>query len=322
MVWRTNPVFGNVTVTRTLYAMGGVFPNPYGAIDYHVDGNVTTSGNGLGWGGGEGKTSRNTPFKSLSEAIAASNITIARTANRWWARRNRIFCCGDQELTENLTVLPEKCDIIGVGFDVEAMPRVTGTHIMAGGGAGTAYGTRFFNMGFMENAGNEVFKLVTNGMAIEFYGCILWPLVTGSSHAIHLNDDNRGFKFIDSKIMLHAGSPGAGIFAEGIKVDGTGQHDMEISDSFIHATEGIHITAGTQGYNGLIERNTIRATDLTINDVSGLFILTDNKLFTDADPTTDLSGAVVSTIALAANNRVSSTTGTERNAPYPKEVIT
>ncbi len=323
MAWRENAVIRNLTITGQLHALGGVFPNPYGAIDYFVDGNVSVSGNGLGWGGGEGKTSRNTPFQSLSEAIAASNITIAKTANRWWARRNRIFACGDQELTENLTIFPEKCDIIGVGYDVEAMPALTGNHTIAAIGTGLARSTRWSNFRFRNNSAGETIHLTTDHMAVEFHGCDFEPLSTGSTHAIRLADDNRGFKFINSRILISvAGSPAAGIFAEGIKVEGNGQHDMIIHDNFIHATEGIHIVAATAGYNGVISENTIRATDLTVNDVSGLFILTDNKLFTDADPTTDLSGAVVSAIALAANNRVSSTDGTERNAPYPKEVIT
>ena len=128
MVWRQNASFGNVTVHGTLSLMGPVFPNPYGAMDYFVDGNIVTSGNGLGWGPGEGKTSKNKPFNTLSEAITASNLSIVASGNRWWARRNRIFACGDQELTENLTIFPEKCDIIGVGFDVFPFPRITGDH--------------------------------------------------------------------------------------------------------------------------------------------------------------------------------------------------
>ncbi|KKL92436.1 hypothetical protein LCGC14_1884670, partial [marine sediment metagenome] len=86
--------------------------NPSGAQDYFVDLNVQTSGDGLGW---------DTAMALLSEAITASNVSIALTENRWWARRNRIFVQGDG-MTENLTVLPEKCDIIGVGSDLLPHP--------------------------------------------------------------------------------------------------------------------------------------------------------------------------------------------------------
>jgi hypothetical protein len=98
-----------------------VFPNESGAQDYFVDLNISASGDGLSW---------NTAFATIAEAITASNTSIGLTANRWWARRNRIFVCGDG-IAESLTVLPEKTDIIGVGSDLYPFPRVTGAHTIA-----------------------------------------------------------------------------------------------------------------------------------------------------------------------------------------------
>lgn len=281
--------------------------NPTGAQDYFVDGNAKISEDGEHW---------DSPVKSLSEAITLSNASIGLTSNRWWARRNRIYCCGDQELTENLTVLPEKCDIIGVGYDIEAMPRVTGSHIIDAIATGKARGTRFFNMGFMNNTAAETFKFLTDHMAIEFYGCKLWPKSTGSSIAISLTDDNRGFKFINSEILQEAGNPN--VFTDGIVINGTGQHDMIIKDSYIFANKGIHIHAGTLGYNGRIENCTIRTINKAINDASDLFIVANNTLITSvASDTTASNASFTINLSLAVGNRI--TAGDDYNSPLPVE---
>jgi len=287
-------------------------PNPTGAKDYYVDGNVGTSKSGDDW---------ENPLDTLAEAIALSNTSIGLTANRWWARRNRIFILGDQEFAEDLVVFPEKCDIIGLGFDIEAMPRIEGEHVIEALATGKAYGTRFFNVGFMAGGTNVTIHLTTDHMGVEFWGCKFWPNIAGSTHCIRLADNNRGFKLMNSQIYMHPGAPGTGIFAEAIKIEGVGQIDMIIKGNYIHGTEGIHTVTAAGCYNGLIQDNVIYATALTINDVSDKMTCTDNKLFTEADPTAALTGAIVANDAISANNRVSSTAGTERNAPYPPEVI-
>ena len=287
--------------------LASVSGNPWGAQDYFVDGNrSTTSGDGKSW---------ETAFQSLSEAITASNITIVASANRWWARRNRIFACGDQELTEDLTIFPEKCDVIGVGYDVEPQPRITGTHILAAVATGKARGTRFFNCGFMNNAAGPTIHLKTDEMGVEFHYCNFWPLVTGSTHCILLADDNRAFKMTNCRIMEHAGAPGTGIFAECIKISGTGQHDMLISNNYMYGTEGIEIEAGTGGYNTIIEYNLIRATLLTIKDTAGLAIVRGNHLITAADANT-ITAAITCTADLAVDNVITHS-GTDLAESFP-----
>jgi len=298
---------------RQVIAAGGIlrmepgsmvqYANPTGAADYYVDGNVSATGEGT----------IDSPYLTLAEAITASNSSIDDDTTRWWARRNRIFVMGDQEITENLTIFPEKCDVIGLGFDIEAMPRITGTHIIAAWATGKAYGTRFFNCGFMNNAAGPTVHLVTDEMAVEFHGCLFWPKVTGSTHCILLEDDNRAFKMIGCRVMEHAAAPGTGIFAEGIKVSGTGQHDMVIRDNFIRATEGIHIEAGTGGYNGLIVNNIIHATAYVINDASKLWYVIDNRLITDVDTDTDPASGIVCKEEYACGNIITGS-GTEGNA--------
>lgn len=282
--------------------------NPSGAQDYFVDGNAgNTSGNGLSW---------DTPMKELPAAIAASNVSIVASTNRWWARRNRIFVLGDQEITDDLTIFPEKCDIIGVGFDIEPMPRITGHHIIAALATGKAYGTRLINLGWMCDDAGEHFHFVKDHMAIEFHGCKFWPLVTGSTHCIRLADNNRAFKMYDSQIYVHAASPSVGIYAECVKVEGVGQHDQIYQGNFMHGTEGIHIVASTGGYNSFVDRNIIRATALTVNDAAGLAVLTDNRLITAVDCDTGFVNGVVSDANLAANN-VLTHTGSDLSEHYP-----
>lgn len=284
--------------------------NQTGAQDYFVDGNIKVSDNGEHW---------DSPTKSLSEAIAMSNISIKLSTNRWWARRNRIFCCGDQELDEDLTVMPEKCDIIGVGFDLVPFPRMIGSHIITTSSAvGKAYGTRIFNMGFINDTANETFKFNTGHIAVEFWGCSFWPRPAGSTICISLVDSNRSFRFMSNKIFQDASI--GGLFAEGIKISGTSQPEIEIDGNYIYATEGIHAGTTLGANNGVINNNTIRATVLTINDESDEFIVTNNLLISEADPTGNGSGMIVSNHLLSLNNRLMSDAGTERNAEYPLPV--
>jgi hypothetical protein len=282
--------------------------NPTGAQDYFVDGNVKVSEDGEHW---------NSPVKSLSEAIALSNISIKSGVNRWWARRNRIFCCGDQELTENLTVFPEKCDIIGVGFDIEPMPRITGDHtLVSGSGNGKAYGTRLINLGFMGGSTGETLHFATDHMGVEFHGCKFWPNVAGSTHCIRLADNNRAFKMFDCQIYEHAGAIGTGIYAEGIKIEGVGQHDMEIKDSYIRATEGIHIVAATAGYNSHVDNCVISAAAITINDAASLLKITNSCLISDADGNT-ITAAIVANANLCAKVWVTHS-GTDEAEWFPQ----
>jgi len=296
---------GQILVEPGGSVMGG---NPYGGADYWVDGNVLATGDG----------SLNDPYLTLKEAITASNISIGDDSGyRWWARRNRIFVCGDQEIDEDLTTFPEKCDVIGFGFDLEPMPRIIGHHIIAAQPTGKAYGTRFINCGFMNDDAGEHFHFLSDHMCVEFHGCILWPLVTGSTHCIRLATSNRGFKFINSKIMVVAGGGANAIYAEAIKVEGTSQMDMEIRGSFIHGTEGIHIVASSGGYNSFIDSNIIRATDLTINDLGDEAIITRNMLISDAVAASTGAGAIVGNTSRAAGNRI--TCSDHLNAPWPLE---
>jgi hypothetical protein len=282
-----------------------IFPNPSGAQDYFVDGNVSASGDGLSWA---------TAFKTLSEAIAASNISIALTANRWWARRNRIFACGDEELTENLTVLPEKCDIIGTGYDILAMPRLTGNHTIAA----ATKGTRFINMGFMDPSGTaDLFVIPAGCHGLAFIGCHFHPKATGSTGKALEITNSSSVRIQDCTFDVRGGSM-TGIFALAISLEGTVLHDVKITDNHITATLGIAVVeAAAVAMGSLIARNTIRSTGIAIDDNSDDFQVVDNRWMTDVDTTTSTAGYDFN-LQLAAGNIQMGVNGLCDTVPFTK----
>ena len=146
---------------RRLVSLDIPMVNPSGGVDYYVDGNTNnTVRDGASWA---------TAYATLTPAMAASHANIALSANRAWARRNRIFCIGDN-ITENLTTLAQKTDIIGVGQADGQQPgcRLEGNHVIAG----TFPGCRFINMQFIASgAGATIMTLVTGQGAAQFIGC-------------------------------------------------------------------------------------------------------------------------------------------------------
>lgn len=282
--------------------------NPFGAADYIVDGNVTLSGTGKGYG----KNYVNRPFKTLSEAIAASNASIGAAANRWWARRNRIFVCGDQEIDENLTVLPEKCDVIGFGADILPFPRIQGNHTIAA----AAVGTRFVNCGFIAKGTGDLFKVPAGCHGLGFYGCHMYP-ATVSSKALAITNCAH-VRIVNNTITVGAGNM-TKIFALAISIEGTASiHDLLIQGNKITATAGIHIVeAAAKCDGGVIADNYIRATGKAINDASNEVQVINNRWMTDIDTTTSTAGYTFN-IQLACGNIQMGATGLGDSIPFVK----
>jgi len=277
-------------------------PNPSGAEDYVVDLNAAATGSG----------NLNYPFSTIAEAIAASNASIGLRENRWWARRNRIFVMGDG-IEEDLTVLPEKCDIIGVGSDLVPYPRVIGHHIIAL----AKVGCRFINMGFIDDAVSDLFVIPAGCHGLTFIGGQMVPNVAGSTKALEITSSAlvtvRG---VD--IVKNAGNPVAGIFAQGISLEGAaGSHQTDIDDNFIEATEGITVANTCLAYSSKVRRNTIHATALTVNDLSDLVHVISNDLISDASVAlAAAANGIVCNELLASGNKISGK-DTVRNADYP-----
>jgi hypothetical protein len=297
----------------TITPEGIVFPNPYGGQDYFVDGNVSATGTtGTSWGDA---------FLTLAEAITASNTSIALTANRWWARRNRIFVCGDQEIDEDLTILPEKCDVIGVGYDIYPFPRVLGNHVIAATRptAGSANGCRFINMGFYDTDGTaDVFAVPAGCHGLSFLGCTFIPKTGGSAGKALEITDCASVRIIDCDIVISAGDT-TNIFAEGISIEGTASiHDLQIRGNRIYATQAIAIANGNT-YGNWITDNYIYATALTIKDSSGHCLIVNNRLISAANSTITGAGVITSADGMGAGNKL--TCGDDHNAEYPLEDV-
>lgn len=231
---------GQILVEPGGSVMGG---NPTGAADYFVDLNVSATGDG----------SIASPFATIAEAITASNTSIGLTANRWWARRNRIFVMGDG-IAESLTVLPEKCDIIGIGSDLYPFPRVTGIHIPAA----AKVACRFINMGFQATGTAEIFKVLAGCHGLSFIGCTFTSTAAGNTKAIAITDCAH-VRIEGCNIQPGAGVAATGLFGLGISIEGTASiHDLYVANNRIFATAGIAIAAGD--LNGsVVENNIIRA---------------------------------------------------------------
>ena len=270
---------------------------------YYVDLNVAATGAGT----------PDHPFATIAEAITASNTSIGLAANRWWARRNRIFVCGDG-IKESLTVLPEKCDIIGCGSDLYPFPRVIGRHVIAA----AAVGTRFINMGLQASSADDLLTLPAGCHGFQFLGGLCVPKTGGTT---------IGFKITDTACMKISGSTfqvGGGtmanIFGTAISLLGTVGHECEISYNKITGTVGILTATALVALGSHMNNNFIHATGLTINDVAQDYYVYDNRLVTDVDIDSDTTLGIVCKPELACGNIItgSGTAGTSDWYPWAR----
>lgn len=267
---------------------------------YYVDGNVASTGTG----------SPDHPFATLAEAITASDAAIASSTNRWWARRNRIFACGDT-LTETLVKFPTKCDIIGCGsYDANTQLGLYGHHAPVG----EAYGTRLINIHLKAKAHASPIITLTNATSgMQFIGCTfdgtLGTMTIGIQATAHpflevVDCDFIG-TFVTSYITFGAGEAGRtrivgnrmlGTAAKGIVVGGT----------------------ATASWHPLIAENTIYATGLTVDDDANIFFVVNNRLITDVDIDSDPASGIDCKEEYASGNIItgSGTEGQSDTFPY------
>lgn len=128
---------------------------------WYVDGNMNNDGgNGKSWDSAK---------KYLSSAMALSHADIARSADRQWAGRNTIYVKGDS-ITEDLTALAQKTDIIGVGSDdAQTQASLIGTIIVDS--TVNYVGCRFYNMSFQDDGGAVALVDVDGQTGLQFIGC-------------------------------------------------------------------------------------------------------------------------------------------------------
>lgn len=235
-------------------------------MEYFVDGNSGGSGrDGKSW---------DTALDTLTEALALSHANIA-ASSRGWASRNTIFCKGDS-LTEDLTKLADKTDVIGVGSCDGQMPgaRLLGNHVISG-----AYiGCRFINMALKDNdATGTIMTLVTAQGATQFIGC---KFLSGTASVIALlatavTDLYVGFCNFQGSWTSSWSTAALSLGA------GTG-HRTIIEENTIgngHASGvGILVNGSRAGAESYIRRNDITCTALTVDDDSDTFHVVGNIL--------------------------------------------
>lgn len=288
-------------------------PNISGGVDYFVDGNVSATGTtGKSWGDA---------FLTLTEAITASNTSIALAANRHWARRNRIFVCGDQEIDEDITILPEKCDVIGVGYDIYPYPRIIGHHTIAATRptAGSANGCRFINCGFYSDSATlDTFAVPAGCHGLSFIGCHFLPKTGGSAGKALEITNCSGVTIQNCKFDVTAGSM-TNIYGTAISIEGkTSVHDTRIIGNHITATLGIVVVEATAPAMGsLIADNILRTTGIAIDDNSDDFQVVNNRWMTDVNTGTSTAGYDFN-LQLAAGNIQMGVTGLCDSVPFMK----
>lgn len=269
---------------------------PKGGV-YYVDCNVAATGGG----------SPDHPYATLAEAITASDAAMALSANRWWARRNRIYFCGDVS-TEDLVKFPTKCDVIGCGsYDGNTQAGLSGHHAPVG----ESYGTRFYNIHFKAKAhASPVITLTNATSGLQVHGCtfdgILGTMTIGiqatASPFLVVNDCDFVGTFVTSYITIGAGEAGRtritnnrmlGVAAKGIVVGSTAK----------------------AAWMPLIQGNAIMATGKPIDDAASIFFVVDNRLMTDIDIATTTNGYTFD-LSQACGNILTGLNGVAATVPF------
>ena len=275
---------------------------------YYVDCNAGADTNdGLSW---------EYPFKKLSVAMAASHANIA-AGSTGWASRNRIFFKGDQTATadgENLVLLAQKTDVIGVGStDWRSKPQLIGNHVIPD--TAETHGCRFFNISFKGPvaSGGDIFTM-TDQHGIAFINCDFHGDSTIAATAAVVATACVDLAFVNCRTF--------GAFSDAVIELGAGQADgFSVADCLIQgANMGIDIAAGATfaaGRYGLIKGNVFSTTLACINDASSKCYVIGNRGITAAAKGASLAGAVVCAIGLAQDNRFS--TSDANNVVYPAQ---
>lgn len=299
-------VGGGTKATRPIsdFLMVNDYEGPK-AGKYYVDLNVAATGGG----------SPDHPFATVAEAITASNASIGLAANRWWARRNKIYVCGDG-IDEDLTVLPEKCDIIGCGSDLVPFPRIIGHHTIAL----AKVGCRIINMGFLVDGTGVGITIPAGCHGFQIIGGMMQASNAGNTVGVQITDSAL-VKIQGFEIHQSPGAYGTGIFAVGIAIAGTASnHQTLIDDCFVEATEGIDVVASAPAYGSRITNNIIKATVLTIDENSDVVIVANNRLITAVDIDSDPASGIDCNPDLASGNIItgSGTAGTSDWYPWAR----
>ena len=238
---------------------------------WYVDLNRKQQGGGRSW---------DDAFNTYAAAFVAANAWFGVSNNRAWAKRGTIYCCSDGE-TENITTLPRRTDVIGVGTDVGTFPKITGVHTVAAAPSGN--GVRLINMGFVHSAGTApILTLPASIHGIELHHIRLYKAEGAVPTAGLQMTTTRDFVLNDVSIFPDAG---ADLCTIGLSIAGTtsGVGRAEILNSFICGDEGFDVADTSATYEGAICKNTVfKATNLAVDENSDTIVFVDCRFVTAA----------------------------------------
>ena len=262
---------------------------------FYCEGNSgSDTSDGLSW---------DTAFKTLTVALAASNADIA-VNSQGWASRNVILCKADA-FTEDLVLLAQKTDVIGVGHHDRYQTGLIGNHVPTG--ATASYGTRFFNFHFMGDAttGADIWTLDTYNVGLEFHNCFFDSVSGTAATAAIIAEDAEDLKIVGCEFM--------GAFSDAvIELSAGNSRGTRILSNYIEgANDGIHINSSVIDDSGgnqrgiLIQGNVIRCATYAILDSSNIAMIIDNRCMTAADLGAYGAGCITGNTQLGLNNWIS-----------------
>ncbi len=235
---------------------------------FYVDGNVVSSGNGLSW---------LSAVKTLAEGLAMAHAYMSTSGNRAWAHRATVYACGDA-LTEDLVILAEKSDIIGVGSNSGmTKPSLIGNHVPV---TTNTWGTRWFNINFAEVDSGAIWTLTATSAGIQFHEC---EFSSGSGNTTHGILATAPGQLIVDHCDFHSSTSK---FTTGCIVFGAGDAARtRITNNFINGAIGIVVNASTTVGGGqmIIDSNVFRVATLAVDDNANISLITRNMIISAAD---------------------------------------
>ena len=254
---------------------------------YFVEGNTGSDGyDGSSW---------DRAFKTLAYAIGVSNTYISA---KHYASRNSIFIRGSFD--EDLVVLPQKTDIIGVG-STNATPtaRILGTQAFEA----TGWGSRLINIWFQDDGASATVTLTAGGT--EFHNC--WFSGVGSTvgtYGLYITNPGQ-VRIIGCYFSPYLENP---FSTAAIALIADGQYNnVLVENNIIHGATGIYCSdnALNNQFDCLIRNNYIKSTTFCINDDTDDYAIVGNRMIT----ATTMAGGLDINAALACDNIITGSDG-------------
>ncbi len=271
---------------------------------FYVDGNVVSSGNGLGW---------LSAVKTLAEGLAMAHAYESTGGNRAWAHRATVYCCGDS-LNEDLVILAERTDIIGVGTsNMHNRCDLIGAHVPV---TTNCFGSCWYNMRFQNESATTLWTLTAVSNGIKFIGCTFAAPSFAAPVAINaVAVGNLEVNGCDCAAQPH-------MFSQAFVALGTGDAtNTIIRNNLISAATGILIAASTTETSAggiYIDNNVFHVNGKIVQDASNLARVTRNRGTTatsEADPGHMWDGNA----ARWCDNIFTGSGGTSDQVPYVSE---